>query len=204
MKFLGIQSEVKQWKTKKPPKEYEGRNVSVKNMLKIEGKVYNDWITFRPFQKLSIDESYIRIRNGKWFYVCAIIDQHTGKILSCLISIHRDKTLAIRTLNKALNEYDLSGAIIHSDGAMCYLSEEFKNLCKEKNIIQLMNDRPISIQNFPIEKFFDVFKNEFLKTIDSDLRTHTILETLIKNFIDHYNYKRIQKRKGWENYWTPQ
>ncbi len=171
--LLGIQSECKDWGNEiKPPKEYKVKNPLVDNMLKIEGlESANDWETTKALEKLSIDETYILTKHNKWLYLNACIDQHTGFIVSYELGDHRDTKLAIKTLKKASERFNLKDSIIHSDRAKTYNSMEYINYCKEKNIVQSMNDRPISTQNLPIEKFFDIFKNEFLKKIDVALGT---------------------------------
>ncbi len=133
----------------------------------------------------------------------ACIDQHTGFVVSYELGDHRDTELAIKTIKKANKKLGLANSIVHSDRAKSYDSMEYINYCKEKNIVQSMNDRPISTQNLPIEKFFDIFKNEFLKKIAVGLRSKIHLKNEIDLFIDHYNYSRIQKRKNWRKYSTP-
>ncbi len=204
MKLMGIQSEAKQWKNEtKPPKEYKEKNPLIKNMLATDKPQNNDWSTTKALEKISIDETYIYTRSGKWLYMNAAIDAYSGMIIGWELGDYRDSNLALKTIENIMKKHNLENSIVHSDRALSYNSFDFINFCKEKNIVQSMNDRPISTQNYPIEKFFDIFKNEFLKTIPLRLRTKSYLKNNIKIFVDHYNYIRIQQRKNWRGYSTP-
>ncbi len=163
--------------------------------MKIKGlDSVNNWETSRPLEKLSIDETYILTKGNKWLYMNSCIDQHTGFVISYKLGNYRDARLKIKTIKKANKKFGPMNSIVHSDRAKSYNSMKYINYCKEKNIVQSMNDRTISNQNLHIEKFFDIFKNEFLKKIDIALREKIHLKNEIDLFIDHYSY-RVEFRK---------
>ncbi len=168
-KLLGIQSECKDWGNEiKPPKEYKVKNPLVDNILKIDGlESANDWETSKALEKLSIDETYILTKHNKWLYLNACIDQHTVFIVSYELGDHRDTNLAIKTLKKASERFDLKDSIIHSDRAKSYNSMEYINYCKEKISFNQWTIDPSLLKIYLLRNSSIYLKMSFLKRLTS-------------------------------------
>lgn len=196
MKLNGFKSISKNWGNclGKEPKQYKENdpNKVAPNVLKQKNSLANNWKTNTSLEKLSIDEKTILLGGGKYIYNISLIDSHTNNVLAECVDEYRDSYAAVQVIKDATKNYNLSGSIIHSDRAKIYLSDEYKNELKKNNVIQSMNDRPISIQNYPIEKYFDNYENEFLKQIPLTKRNLNHIKSESNIYKDHYNYIRIQ------------
>ncbi|MGL5123682.1 MAG: IS3 family transposase [Fusobacteriaceae bacterium] len=72
------------------------------------------------------------------------------------------------------------------------MKEKYMNNFKRKGVTDSMSRRGNCLDNAPIESFFSHLKSESIylnKVLDSDITIE-----LIKNYIDFYNTKRIQKK----------
>ncbi len=211
MRILGICSLVKEWnKNKESDNKYIIQNPKIKNELRetFIGRDYQivsycNWKTKRPFEKLSMDETMIKMRDGSDWWLSLIKDKHTGLLIGYAFDKRNNTNLALRSLGMALENHDLSGSILHTDRASWYGSSKFMKYCKNKNITQSMNDVKDPTQNFPIEKGNDLIKNELLKFIPLDLRTPEFIKNELDSYIEQYNYIRKQKQKGWDKKYTP-
>lgn len=91
------------------------------------------------------------------------------------------------------------GTIFHSDQGSVYNSLQFQKILEDNNFIQSMSRKGTPIDNSPMESFFGTLKSELLYNPLIDIKNCDMIEE-IKNYIDYYNNKRIQKSLG---YLTP-
>lgn len=146
-----------------------------------------------------IDFTYMREPSGKFRYNCSVIDLYDRYIVGSLNDSNMNTTLAINTINIALEkENHPKGIILHSDQGVQFTSLEFSEYCKEKEIIQSMSKAGCPYDNAPMERFFNTFKNTFYNIRKFDCVREMDLETY--KFINWYNYVRPHSAN---NYMTP-
>ncbi len=190
MQHLGIKSEIR---VKKYNKEIKNTKFKIKNIID------RDFKSEKPDQKWFIDESYVKSKN-KHYYLCAIIDSHDKSIVAFKLSTTRDLSLAIDVLKEAIISRKPKNVIIHSDHGAIYCSPWFGRLCEENNITQSMSKVADHLDNQPIEYFFSIYKQEYLRHIPKPERIREILEQMTREAMYHYNNVRIQ---GCLNWMTP-
>ena len=127
---------------------------------------------------------------------------HNREIVSFNISRSPNFEQTLDMLNKAFEKYDdLSGLIFHSDQGWQYQMESYRNILKEKGIIQSMSRKGNCLDNSLMENFFGVMKNEMFYGHENEFETLDELEESIINYINYYNQKRITvKLKGLSPY----
>lgn len=141
----------------------------------------------RPMMNLMTDVSYLKIDN-KHYYLSAVIDGVTSKIVSLQVSDYQDINLA----NKTLEELPPAkpGSLVHSDQGTLYMSDYFIDRLKELGYNQSMSRRGNCWDNAPIESFFGHLKDEVnYKNCDS-------LKELKKKVIEYKKYYN-EERPQW-------
>ena len=142
----------------------------------------------RPMTIILTDVTYL-ICGEKTFYMSAVKDAVTGKILAVIVSENNDLSMAMDTL-KALQKYHFHArAVFHSDQGVLYLTSEFQNELKKMGFIQSMSRRGCCWDNASQESFFGHFKDE----VDYESCT-TIDEAreLVNEYVSYYNFDRPQ------------
>ena len=104
-----------------------------------------------------------------------------------------DYTLVARTLKAAKQSTpDTRGLLLHSDQGCQYTSFAYRDQLKECRIIPSMSRPGMPHDNAYIENFFGVLKAECLHR--EKLETLDDARRLVDEFIDYYNYERIQTK----------
>jgi transposase InsO family protein len=144
------------------------------------------------------DVTYLDYGDEKRAYGSASIDPVTGRLVCFVISENNDLQLALDTL-KAMDAYPAaSGAIIHSDQGILYMTDDFQNAVKEKEFIQSMSRRGNCWDNSPQESFFGHFKDE---SHYKECWTLKELNEKVREYSVYYN----EERRMWDrNRMTPE
>lgn len=125
------------------------------------------------------------------------MDLYNSEILSYRISAHPTLDIVISPLKNILNQrpslnYRMT---LHSDQGWHYQHKTYNNVLKENKIFQSMSRKANCLDNFLMENFFGLLKQEMFygKTYDSFQQ----LERAIHEYINFYNHTRIKaKLKG--------
>ena len=161
---------------------------TVRNLLNREFK----WDC--PYNKIWTDITYIKFK-WKWVYLSIAKDMITSEILSEEVSDNLWLWIVYNTLDNLKEKYinwELKGALFHSDQWFHYTHPSFWENIKKLGCIQSMSRRWNCIDNAPTESFFGHMKDE----IDaSKCKTFEELEAYIKNYIFYYNNNRPQWNK---------
>lgn len=185
MNKYGIRTTIRRpSKNRKAMKELIERNKKT-NLLLRRFKLH------RPNEIRLTDVTYLDYGEGKRAYGSASIDPVTGKLICFVISENNDLQLALDTL-EAMDKYPaVRGAIIHSDQGILYMTDDFQNAVKEKELIQSMSRRGNCWDNSPQESFFGHFKDE------SHYRECRTLEEL-KRKVGEYSVYYNKERRMWD------
>lgn len=136
------------------------------------------------------DFTYLKFQ-GKWWYVCTVIDLYTREIIGLSIMNNHSTQLVINALLNALM-FNPKPQIIHSDQGSEYTSKDYTNFCQKLNILQSMSHPGCPWENGYQESFYKGFKVE--------LADYNRFETLgefvaeIYQQIHYYNYSRIHSK----------
>lgn len=151
----------------------------------------------RPNEVRLTDVTYLDYGDDKRAYGSASIDPVTGRLICFVVSANNDLSLALDTLKELDGHPAASGAIIHSDQGILYMTDDFQNAVKEKDLIQSMSRRGNCWDNSPQESFFGHFKDE---SHYRECRTLKELKEKIRKYSVYYN----KERRMWDrNRMTP-
>lgn len=151
-----------------------------------------------PFDKVATDITEIK-HKGKKIYISPVKDLNTHVIEANVVAHNASISIAIEMLEQIKDKSIPEGTIFHSDQGSVYNSLQFQKILEENNFIQSMARKGTPIDNSPMESFFGTLKSELLYNPLIDTKNCDMIEE-IKNYIDYYNNKRIQKSLG---YLTP-
>ena len=121
------------------------------------------------------------------------MDPVTGRLICFIVSEDNDLRLALDTL-EAMEEHPAkSGAVLHSDQGMLYMTDDFQAAVVEKELHQSMSRRANCWDNAPQESFFGHFKDECHYR---DCKTLEELRSMIRSYAVYYNTERGMWEKG--------
>ena len=148
-----------------------------------------------PYEAFGIDITYLKY-NGKFGYLCTLIDVKTTEIISYALSTNLHQDFVLDTVDVALKDIDESirnNLIIHSDRGSQFTSRDYKKLLDEYGVIQSMSQAGCPRDNAVIESFFGHLKDEIhLK----DIKTFKQLIDIVDDYMYYYNNKRRQWNKN--------
>jgi transposase InsO family protein len=153
-----------------------------------------DFYASRPNQKWVTDISYIQTPEGT-LYLSSIRDLFDQYIVAYKTAKRQDYTLVGRTLKAALgNENPKLKVVLHSDQGTQYRSFEYHDDLSGSSLVPSMSPPHSPADNAPAENFFSIFKAECVYL--EKPQTLEEAEQLTAEFIDYYNYERLQLRNG--------
>lgn len=159
----------------------------------------NNFVSTIPFSKLVTDITEIK-RYGKRLYLSTIKDLCTNMIVSHDIKTNISTINILNIFNRIKDKALPTGSILHSDQGGVFNSYEYQKALKENNFIQSMSRAGTPLDNAPMESFFSSFKSEVIHNKHVKISSFEDLELKTREYINYYNYERIQKKLG---YLTP-
>ena len=125
----------------------------------------------------------------RYYYLCAIIDLYSRKVIAHKTSTRNSTQLITATLRMA---YDArmpgENLMFHSDQGSQYTSHAFRQLLKKLKITQSFSNAGTPHDNAVMESFFAVFKKE--EFYRNNYRSEAELRKKIDEYIAFYNQKR--------------
>ena len=187
MNKYGIRTTIRRpSKNRKAMKELIARNKKA-NLLMRKFKLH------RPNEVRLTDVTYLDYGDGLRAYGSASVDPVTGRLICFIISENNDLQLSLDTL-KAMDSYPAkSGAILHSDQGILYMTDDFQAAVVERELTQSMSRRGNCWDNAVQESFFGHFKDECHY---SRCKTFEELQKSIDEYSDYYNNERGMWDKG--------
>ena len=160
-----------------------------------------DFIAHAPHQKWVTDITYVRVQQG-WAFLSIIKDLFDGFIVGYVLHERNDIALVTQTLHQTQESQKVTaGLILHSDQGHQYTSQAYHDvLVKQYNITPSMSRRGNCWDNAPAENFFSHLKEEYLRHFP--LPSFDQAQQLIAEYIQFYNYERIQLKKRQTPYET--
>ncbi len=179
MKALGLKTKIRQRR-----KSTEAKNLKFHSKDLIQRRFKSN----TKHRKLYADISYIKLDNG-FGYLSAIIDGYNNEIVDWCFDLSRSTSFKFNTINTIKKIGDNS--IIHTDHGTEYTTHWYLKLLKENNIKQSMGRISNSLDNRPIEYFFSILKQEYLKDYLGKVN-FTEMNKLISLAMYDYNNIRFQ------------
>ena len=144
------------------------------------------------------DFTYIKV-NGKWYYLCIVMDLFSRKIIGWHISGKHDVDLTMTAFNKAFKCRNvLYGLIFHSDRGSEYTAFSFRKLLDSLNIVQSFSKKGYPYDNACCECFFKYLKKNVIYR-----NTYHTLEELNLSVFEYINLYNTRLPHSSIGYKTP-
>ena len=133
-----------------------------------------------------------------YYYICAIIDLFSRKVVAYHISKHNSTQLVKTTMKKAITARKPSpGLILHTDNGSNFCSKTFENYLKENDVVHSFSRSGTPHDNAVAESFFSSLKQEELyrRKINSEAELYRIIE----NYINFYNSERLHSANHYKS-----
>ena len=144
----------------------------------------------RPNQKWVTDITYVSTQQG-WAYLSTIQDLFDGFIVAHELGTENSLRLVLNTLKQAKQKEQIpEGLLLHSDQGYQYTSPAYHVLTQAYASTPSMSRRANCWDNAVMENFFGHLKEEALRHVRNPSLSH--LKQLIDEYVQFYNYERIQ------------
>ena len=160
-------------------------------------------ILSRKFHADTPNEKWLTdVTEFKWYegpvvhklYLSAILDLYDRRIVSFVISARNDNPLVFKTLDKAVKANPDAHPLFHSDRGFQYTNRNFHHKLEKQGMTQSMSRVAHCIDNAPMEGFWGILKREMY--YGKRFTSKQNLIDSIENYIQYYNYKRVQRNLG--------
>ena len=135
--------------------------------------------------------------NKKMYYICAILDLYSRKVLSYKISQKHSSQLITSTFRSAYEDHrPAEGLVFHSDRGTQYTALTFQKLLKTLHLEQSFSPSGKPFHNAVMESFFSSLKREELYRRNY----HSVEEfkECVRKYIDFYNMERPHSTLGYQ------
>jgi len=147
-----------------------------------------------PRKVLLTDITYLRSCDGKFSYMCSVLDAYTRQLLGQAVmpTIEDDVVLAALNMMLANHGAELAKApVVHSDQGSQFKSTSVIDLLKDSDLRRSMSRKATPWDNAPQESFFGHMKDEISEKLGR-CRTHEDICRVIDDWTDYYNNDRYQ------------
>jgi len=182
-------------KGRRPKEKYHSYKGTVGKIA--DNLINRDFSATAPLQKWTTDVTQFNLPWGKC-YLSPILDMYSNEIISYDLSLHPTLDQVTRMLKKAFKKFpNTQGLIFHSDQGWQYQHPLYRQLLKEKGIIQSMSRKGNCYDNSVMETFFGRLKNEMFYGYEKTFDSFNDFKKAIDSYIRYYNYERIQSKTKW-------
>ena len=135
------------------------------------------------------DFTYIKMKNYTFFYICAIMDLFSRKIISYHVSENIDTQTLIYTFDNAYTSRNCpTDLMFHSDQGVQYTSYQFISYLRDLGVTQSLSKPGCPYDNSVMESFFATLKKESL--FREKYHNLNELKAIIDEYILFYNSDR--------------
>lgn len=127
--------------------------------------------------------------SGKWFFICAILDLYSRKVIAYKIGTSNSTQLTKSTMKISIeSRKPTSDLIFHSDNGGNYTSHTFTKYLADNNIIHSFSKARNPYDNSVAESFFSSLKREELYR--RKFKSESEFKDSVHEYIDFYNTRR--------------
>lgn len=166
------------------------------NEEKIENVVGREFDSRKLLEVIVSDLTYVKV-NGKWNYICVMLDLYNREIIGYAAGKNKDAKLvskAFSQINRPLSEIK----IFHTDRGNEFKNKAIDELLTTFNIQRSLSKKGCPYDNAVAEATFKIVKTEF--AFNKMFESFEILENQLFDYVNWYNNCRIH---GSLNYKTP-
>lgn len=152
----------------------------------------------QPDQVWATDATCVLTGQG-WFYVVAVLDVHTRKVVGWAMHQNLDSKLVVAALRMAIARRRPSGGlIVHSDRGTQFASAAYRQVLAENGLVASMSRKGNCYDNAHIESFWSSLKYEVV--YHRSFATRSEAATAIFDYIEaFYNRTRLHSSLGYKS-----
>lgn len=162
-----------------------------------ENILHREFTADAPNEKWLTDVTEFKYYNGidvHKLYLSAILDLYDRRIVSFMIRDSNNNALVFDTLDDAIRKNPNAHPLLHSDRGFQYTNRVFHKKFEVAGMTQSMSRVAKCIDNGPMEGFWGILKRE--RYYGHRFTSRDSLVSMIENYIDYYNNKRLQRNLG--------
>lgn len=147
-------------------------------------------------QQWVADVTYLKVKGG-WFYLAAIMDIYSRRILGWSLDKTRTTALTISALRYALKgRHPEKNMIFHTDRGIEFAAFRFRDALRDRGIRASLNRPGHCTDNAHMESFFHSMKAELIRgrKFENEKELRNSLNSYINQF---YNHKRLHSGIGY-------
>ena len=162
----------------------------------VQNIVKQDFQNRNHLEVVVSDLTYVNV-NGKWHYICLLIDLFNREILGYSSGKYKNISLVMKAFSKVKMPLNTI-SIFHTDRGNEFKNRAIDSLLNTFNIDRSLSKKGCPYDNAVAEATFKIFKTEFIFNTKFDSLVHLELELF--DYVNWYNNHRIHGSLG---YLTP-